>query len=189
MPGVRCPTRLGRWSLIGGVLAFAGGVAAAEEDSLLDIFDEISGPEPAAVLERRDPAIPTTELRTAVNAIANDRGQIRVLVCDDRQAYAVQDYTRAAGYAFADASKGSIEIALTALETGPCAVFVYHDENGDEQLNTNGRMPLEGYAWSGGVDPYLPPGFERAAIVTDTASIRLHYAPRNPMRDPRDRPR
>jgi uncharacterized protein (DUF2141 family) len=119
------------------------------------------------------------DLNLRVIGVANRRGTIIVLVFDDARAFAAYDHTEAVGYAEAAASMGAIEMKVPVFGEGPYAIFSYHDANGDAQLNMRGARPLEGYGYSGGIDPYAPPSFEQAAIVSGNATIRLVYLPKS----------
>ena len=61
----------------------------AEEESLLDIFEEINS----------EPLYEDSGLHLRIEGVANNLGRILVLVFDNAQAYAEYDSTRAAGYA------------------------------------------------------------------------------------------
>jgi uncharacterized protein (DUF2141 family) len=48
------------------------------------------------------------------------------------------------------ARRGSISVRFDDIPSGVYGVYVYHDENGDGKLDTEGmlNMPIEGYAFS-----------------------------------------
>ena len=152
----------------------------ADEPDLTELFDDIvnSPPPPAADYgPRYEDTIETTELTLTVKGIDNDNGKIVVLVYDDAQAYSTGNYAMAVAFIERAASSGTKQFSLRALSAGPYAVFLYHDANGDSDLNMQGSRPLEGFGYSGGVYPMPPPSFEQAAVVTDEASIRVVYIP------------
>ena len=61
---------------------------------------------------------------------------------------------------------GSVEFIFTGLPAGSYAVAVYHDENGNEELDTNLLgIPREGFAFSGDARGFAgPPSFDDAAV-------------------------
>lgn len=116
------------------------------------------------------------ELKITVNGIATTRGLLRVFAYDDKQAFDTGDVESAVGYAETTATAGSVVLQVPVFGSGRYAVFVFHDENADAKLNVEDGRPQEGYGLSGGLDPYSrTQNFERAAIVTDAARIRMVY--------------
>lgn len=100
-----------------------------------------------------------------------------MLVFNDAHAFATYDYTAVVGYVEVAAKMGSIETRVPVFGVGPYAIFLYHDANADAELNMKGGRPLEGYGYSGGIDPYAAPSFEHAAIVSRQATVRVVYLP------------
>jgi uncharacterized protein (DUF2141 family) len=76
------------------------------------------------------------------------------------------------------ASTGPITVAFDNLPPGTYAVGAYHDENGNDHLDTNlVGLPVEGYALSNGVRAVLaPPRFTDAAFTVGGGDkpIALH---------------
>jgi uncharacterized protein (DUF2141 family) len=76
------------------------------------------------------------------------------------------------------ASTGPITVAFDNLPPGTYAVGAYHDENGNDHLDTNPvGLPVEGYALSNGVRAVLaPPRFTDAAFAVGGGDkpIALH---------------
>ncbi|MEE2983331.1 MAG: DUF2141 domain-containing protein [Pseudomonadota bacterium] len=97
-------------------LASSPGSIWAEEESLLDIFEEINS---ESLLE-------ASGLHLRIEGIANNLGRIVVLVFDNAGAYADYDSTQAVGYAVIKASKGSLDKNFPELTEGPYAIFLYH---------------------------------------------------------------
>jgi uncharacterized protein (DUF2141 family) len=76
------------------------------------------------------------------------------------------------------AINGPITVAFDNLPPGTYAVGAYHDENGNDHLDTNlVGLPIEGYALSNGVRAVLaPPRFTDAAFTVGGGDkpITLH---------------
>ena len=76
------------------------------------------------------------------------------------------------------ASTGSITVAFDNLPPGTYAVGAYHDENGNDHLDTGPLgLPIEGYALSNGVRAVLAaPRFTDAAFIVGGGDkpIALH---------------
>ena len=76
------------------------------------------------------------------------------------------------------ASTGPITVAFDNLPPGTYAVGAYHDENGNDHLDTNFLgLPVEGYALSNGVRAVMAkPTFQQAAFTVGTGDkpLALH---------------
>ena len=76
------------------------------------------------------------------------------------------------------ASTGPITVTFDNLRPGTYAVGAYHDENGNDHLDTNFLgLPVEGYALSNGVRVILSkPTFQQAAFTVGTGDkpLALH---------------
>jgi uncharacterized protein (DUF2141 family) len=76
------------------------------------------------------------------------------------------------------ASTGPITVAFDNLPPGTYAVGAYHDENGNDHLDTNFLgLPVEGYALSNGVRVVMSkPTFQQAAFTVGTGDkpVSLH---------------
>ena len=114
-------------------------------------------------------------LTVTVSNIRNARGQVIVLVMDDRDAYQQGKYEAAVDFREIPATAGSVRTAFPELTGGPYAVVAFHDENGNRDLDLEGEIPVEGYALSGARDAYDEPPFQRAASQTPRQTIHMHY--------------
>ena len=76
------------------------------------------------------------------------------------------------------ASTGPINVSFDNLPPGTYAVGAYHDENGNDHLDTNFLgLPVEGYALSNGVRAVLSkPTFQQAAFTVGAGDkpLALH---------------
>lgn len=155
------------------VLALGVPATGAADDDLVELFDALGSPAPAASASA-PPSARGSTVRVAVEGVRDGRGLVRVLLYDDAEAYTSGDAARAVGYGDAPAAVGRVDVAVSAQGPGPYAAFAYHDANGDDAFERVGGRPAEGYGFSGGVD-YLQPPFARAAKVTAAGSVRLLY--------------
>lgn len=128
-----------------------------------------------AALSMASPAL-ASGLSVAVEGIRNDAGQIIIFVFDDARAYAAGDYWRAADYASIPAQAGSVEHAFPELNAGPYAVFVFHDENGDDDLNYTATEYLEGVGVSGASAERHEPTFQEASVPPGQVVVPLFYS-------------
>lgn len=111
-----------------------------------------------------------------VENVRNDAGSIVILIFDDPEAYENADYWRAADYAEIPALEGSVTHDFSRLSSGPYAIFVFHDENSDGDINYTETQWLEGVGVSGANDGVAEPTFEQASVDPGPVSIRLYYA-------------
>ena len=76
-------------------------------------------------------------------------------------------------------TKGETLMPLTKVHEGEMAIVVYHDENGDGELNTGlFWRPKEGFAFSNNYIPKGPPKFEKATVNMihgEIINITLNY--------------
>jgi uncharacterized protein (DUF2141 family) len=83
--------------------------------------------------------------------------------------------------ATAKAASGKVTIIFRDLSPGTYAVSAFHDENANGKFDTNAfGFPLEGFAFSNNVRPFLSaPMFEAAAIDLGTTNksiaMRMQY--------------
>ena len=77
-------------------------------------------------------------LEITIEDIRSDKGQILVMATVAGQEQPV--------YGKAEAKKGSVAVTLTGLGADAAEVSLFHDEDGDYQMKSGDRGPLEGYA-------------------------------------------
>ena len=64
-----------------------------------------------------------------------------------------------------------MQFTIHDLESKLYAVVVLHDENGNADVDMQGAVPTEGYAFSQGAGQYATPSFKEASFeVTDENS-------------------
>jgi uncharacterized protein (DUF2141 family) len=126
----------------------------------------------APVLDAR-----AAEVRVSVEGVRDDRGSILVAVCD-REAFLGPGCRWTASV---PAGPGRVEARVTGVPPGTYAIQVFHDENGNMDLDrTFIGFPKEGLGFSNDAPmKYGPPKFEDAALaVTEagaSAALTLRY--------------
>ena len=114
-------------------------------------------------------------LRLAIDGVRNDRGQIVVMAFDDAEAFEAVDADRAVESVELPARPERLLADFPDLVAGPYAIFIWHDEDGDYDLDMAGDTPLEGYSWSGAFDRLAWPDFKRAAIGLGEHTVAVIY--------------
>ena len=110
-------------------------------------------------------AAQAAELHVAVENIRSDRGRIMVALHAPVPGADFPDGTTIAAQ-WRKAQAGTLEFVFGGLPAGRFAVAVFHDENGNEELDTNLLgIPREGYAFSRNARGFAgPPSFDAAAV-------------------------
>ena len=114
-------------------------------------------------------------LTVNVESLSNNRGNVIVLVFDDARAFDRLNYFRAADYAEVPARRGALQVRFPGLTSGPYAVFLFHDEDGDQDVGyRNGRLQ-EGIGATGAPNPDDAPSIAEAAVLPGNARVIVHY--------------
>ena len=110
-------------------------------------------------------AAQASELHVAVENIRSDRGRIMVALHAPVPGADFPDGTTIAAQ-WRKARAGTLEFVFGGLPAGRFAVAVFHDENGNDELDTNLLgIPREGYAFSRNARGFAgPPSFDAAAV-------------------------
>ena len=114
-------------------------------------------------------------LNVEIRDVKSGDGELLVVVFDNRQAYDNYDFNGAAGFAEVAADSMTVNVPFASLRDGPYAVFAYHDENGDDDLNMDGDYPLEGYGTSGARNWWHEPTFDEAASDARNIRVKMFY--------------
>lgn len=80
-----------------------------------------------------------------------------------------------ASYYEFDAVESGVRLDFDTLTDGPYAIALWHDENGDGQLDMTQGYPLEGYGTSGARDAYDEVPWSRAATEPGLVTVRMYY--------------
>ena len=129
---------------------------------------------PAGAVEKATNSV-KQNLELHIDSIRNDKGKVIVLVYDSEKAFAADDLEKAVGFRELKAQRGKMVVDFPSLTTGPYAVSLFHDENGDYEFNMIDGIPLEGYGVSGAKHMYDSPPFARAKIAAGKVDIKVHY--------------
>lgn len=114
-------------------------------------------------------------LTLTIEGVRNARGSVIVMVFDKAGAYNALDWSRAVDLADIPARPGRLTHRFADLKGGPYAVLLFHDENGDRDLNFSGDRLLEGIGASGVTAANAYPAFADAAVPPGPVTVRLHY--------------
>ena len=110
------------------------------------------------------------DLSFTVTNIGEPVGQLMWQLYDSPESYAnsVQPVISAKSRVDGD----SLRVTLHDLAPGPYAIRLFHDANGNDELDTNILgIPTEGYGFSNDAGRFGPPSFEEAAIHVDGNTI------------------
>ena len=118
-------------------------------------------------------AAPTLEL--TIEGVQGNEGTLLLFVFADEASYNAFDYFNTVGYAELDASGPALTYTFPDLTAGPYVVSIFHDANGNQDLDMQNGIPIEGYGTSGTDDPYAMPSFAEAAVDAGPATIQMHY--------------
>lgn len=88
-------------------------------------------------------------LNLSIDGVRNAKGSVLALVFADATAFDQLDWYSAVQYADIPARTDRVSHRFPDLEEGPYAVFVFHDENGDQDLNYSEQRLLEGIGATG----------------------------------------
>lgn len=115
-------------------------------------------------------------LTLTVENVRNDRGTVIFLAFDKERHFNTLNYMRAVDYADVPARTGRMTVNLPRLTEGPYAIFLFHDENGDKDLNYEGETLLEGAGATGAPNPDDIPTFSEASVFPGNATVIMHYS-------------
>jgi uncharacterized protein (DUF2141 family) len=128
---------------------------------------------PAAATQRAD-------LMVHVGGLRNSDGQVLCALFDKADAF--PDGERALQGGKVKVSERRATCQLKGLSPGRYAVAVFHDEDGDGEMDTFLGIPTEGFGFSNNAKPstFGPPSFSDAAFKVDgkikrKISIRMRY--------------
>ena len=164
-------------TLGGGLLASAAIIAALSlVAAQVPVVQEAQADTDLATT-RAAPAATTSSggLHLQITDVEPGEGSIIVLVYDNARAYSAYDVSNVAGYAELPTSARTLETQFGDLTTPPYAVALFHDANGDYDLNMVAGYPLEGYGTSGARSWYHEPSFAEASVEGGSVSVKMYY--------------
>ena len=103
-------------------------------------------------------------LEVKVNKIKKNTGYIMLALYDSEDTFLGEEYFEVAREEVKE--KGSLVIKLEDLPYGEYAITVFHDENGNEDLDTNAiGIPREPYGFSNNARGFMgPPKYQAASF-------------------------
>lgn len=113
----------------------------------------------------------TGTLTVRVTGLASDAGRVQIALTD-ADGYENDEDLREAALPI---ENGRAQWTVKAVPFGTYAVQLYHDENGNGELDTNVfGVPQEAYGFSNNArGRFGPPDFEEAAFTLDADSLSL----------------
>jgi uncharacterized protein (DUF2141 family) len=120
-------------------------------------------------------AVHAEGVNLTVEGLRNGRGNVLVAVFDQPRAFDQLNFETAVGFAEIPAQKGQVMHQFPTLTSGPYAIFLFHDENGNEHIDHEANTLLEGIGASGAPNPEDEPGFAQASFLPGPVRIRVHY--------------
>ena len=115
------------------------------------------------------------DLRIKVAGIEDQKGQVRVALFTSAEDFAAD--RQQAGY-FELVAGGSIEVVFTGLAPGRYGITLFHDENGNEKLDTNlVGLPTEPFGFSRDArGSFGPPKFDDFALEIGTENVAVEIS-------------
>lgn len=122
-------------------------------------------------------AAEAADLRVEVLAVPNASGKVYAAAFNNAEDFPKAGRSIAATYV--QANPGTVTLEFTGLAPGTYAISVFHDQNGNERLDTNSTgTPVEPYGFSRDARGIMgPPKFADSAIALapgGSASIRIN---------------
>jgi uncharacterized protein (DUF2141 family) len=115
-------------------------------------------------------------LTIVLSGFNNDNGKALLVLCDSKE-----NYDKSAG-CFRSAQEkikiGKVELTFKDIPFGYYAVKVYHDENGNDKLDTGiFGIPLEAYGFSNNArGVFGPPKYEDAQFLLNKAELTINIS-------------
>ena len=105
----------------------------------------------------------------------NDRGNVLIAVFDQARPFDRLQFENAVGFAEVPARKGQITYHFSTLTSGPYAIVLFHDENGNQDIDHQSNTLLEGIGASGALSLEDNPSFAQASFQPGAVRVRVHY--------------
>ncbi|MDQ2104695.1 DUF2141 domain-containing protein [Azospirillum isscasi] len=115
------------------------------------------------------PVVLAAALAVTVQGVRSGEGRIVLAVCEE----AVYPAGRCAVRVTAPAAEGAVRVIVPDLPPGTYALRVYHDENGNGQLDRNLLgIPWEGFGFGNDAPVRMtPPRFREAAVTVGEGGL------------------
>lgn len=119
----------------------------------------------------------TYQVKVNLSAIKNTEGNIFVEIYSDASTF--RNSAKALKVIKISPVVGNLSVIFSGLDAGTYAVLVYHDEDGNNQMNKRfGMIPTEGYGLSNNPKVIGPPAFKDSAFKVDQdleINVQLNY--------------
>jgi len=115
-------------------------------------------------------------IEVTVRGIKNDNGNLMIGLFNSEKTFTKKVFRAESPKAI----KGKLKVIFKNVPAGDYAISVFHDENGNEKIDTNiVGMPKEGFGFSNdAMGTFGPPSFEKAKVVVPKVKsivIKLKY--------------
>jgi len=110
-----------------------------------------------------------------VEGLRNDRGNVLIAVFDQARTFDRLLFENAVGFAEVPARRGQVKYQFPALTSGPYAIFLFHDENGNRDIDNVANTLLEGIGASGANTSKDEPSFAQASFLPGQVRVGVHY--------------
>ena len=114
-------------------------------------------------------------LDVKIEGIRNAKGKVLIFVFDNRRAFENLNVWKAVDFAQVSAQKGTVHHEFKNMTKGPYAIFLFHDENDDQDLNATNTQLLEGLGATGAPNPEDDPDFAAASAWPGNVQVHMHY--------------
>lgn len=106
-----------------------------------------------AILMLASLSVHSANITVFVKGVENNKGKINLALDDSAKNYAIDNKVDTAKFAVQlDAKVETIKVVIPNIEPGEYSLSIFHDQNGNEQIDTNFfGVPTEGYAFSSNV--------------------------------------
>lgn len=111
-------------------------------------------------------AAAAADLTVTVSNLKEPVGELRWVIFDSAEAYDADQKPLMSARSRVDGD--SVRFTVHDLPSGRYAVKLFHDENGNGELDSNMvGLPTEGYGFSNNAGRFGPPSFEDAAVTVE----------------------
>ena len=117
----------------------------------------------------------TQGINLTVDNIRNGAGNIVVVIFDEKRSFENLQIRSAITVVEFPAKARRLTHTFPELDAGPYAIFVFHDENSDADLNFSGNRLLEGVGATGASRLESAPNFLQASVYPGPVNVHIFY--------------
>ena len=112
------------------------------------------------------PTAAAADLTISISNLSKPEGEVRWVLFDSEEGYKTDAGPLLTARSRVDGD--TLRVTVHDLPAGQYAVKLYHDENGNGELDSNMLgIPVEGYGFSNNAGRFGPPSFEDAAVTLE----------------------